>query len=315
MSKSVRNVVLLLAGLLYGCSLFQPAPEKPSPAEAKPAETVAPEMPKPPPPKIALALGGGAARGFAHIGVIKTLVAQGIVPEIVVGTSSGSLAGALYAGGYNGYELQKVAVTINQDSVGDWIFPDRGFIKGESLQNFVNNALNNRPIEKLDKTLAIVATDLRSGQAVVFRTGNTGIAVRASSSIPGVFQPVKINGREYVDGALVSPIPVREAKTLGADIVIAVDVASQPKTTKVNDTIDILLQTYNIMSQSLSAYELAEADVVIRPNVANIGLADFSQKNTAILEGEKAALAAIPAIREKMSQYETRWLQEAQGAH
>ena len=315
MSKSVRNVVLLLAGLLYGCSLFQPAPEKPSPAEAKPAETAAPEMPKPPPPKIALALGGGAARGFAHIGVIKTLVAQGIVPEIVVGTSSGSLAGALYAGGYNGYELQKVAVTINQDSVGDWIFPDRGFIKGESLQNFVNNALNNRPIEKLDKTLAIVATDLRSGQAVVFRTGNTGIAVRASSSIPGVFQPVKINGREYVDGALVSPIPVREAKTLGADIVIAVDVASQPKTTKVNDTIDILLQTYNIMSQSLSAYELAEADVVIRPNVANIGLADFSQKNTAILEGEKAALAAIPAIREKMSQYETRWLQEAQGAY
>ena len=314
MPQSVRHAALLVSCLLCGCSLFQPAPEKPAPAVTAPAETSVPEALKPPPPKIALALGGGAARGFAHIGVIKTLVAQGIVPEIVVGTSAGSLAGALYAGGYNGYDLQKIAMKISEDSVGDWIFPNRGFIKGESLQNFVNTALNNRPIEKLDKTFAVVATDLQSGQEVVFRTGNTGIAVRASSSIPGVFQPVSINGREYVDGALVSPIPVRAAKNLGADIVIAVDVASQPKSSKVEDTIDILLQTFCIMSQSMSGYELAEADVVIRPNVANIGLADFDQKHIAILEGERAALAAIPAIREKISEYETRWVQKAQEA-
>ena len=253
-------------------------------------------------------------RGFAHVGVIKTLEAQGIVADIVVGTSAGSLVGALYAGGYSGFELQKITMKLDESSVGDWIFPDRGFIKGESLQNFVNQALNNRSIEKLGKTLAVVATDLRSGQAVVFRTGNTGIAVRASSSVPGVFQPVTINGREYVDGGLVHPIPVRAAKSLGADIVIAVDVASKPKSTKVADTIDILLQTFNIMSESISAYELAEADVVIRPNVANIGPADFDQKHFAILEGEKAALAAIAAIREKISQYEARWLQKAQEA-
>ncbi|MGH8755576.1 MAG: patatin-like phospholipase family protein, partial [Burkholderiales bacterium] len=297
---------------LTGCSLLQPAPEKPTAVETKPAEAIAPETPKPPPPKIALALGGGATRGFAHVGVIKVLEAQGIVPDIVVGTSAGSLAGALYAGGYRGIELQKIAMKINGDTFGDWILPNRGFIKGESLQNFVNEALNNRPLEKLSKTFAVVATDLRSGQAVVFRTGNTGIAVRASSSIPGVFQPVNINGREYVDGALVSPIPVRAAKNLGADIVIAVDVASKPKSTKVEDTIDILLQTFNIMSESISAYELAEADVVIRPNVANIGPADFNQKHIAILEGEKAALDAIAAIREKISQYEARWLQKAE---
>jgi len=314
MPQSVRHAALLVSYLLCGCSLFQPAPEKPATAVTAPAETSIPEVAKPPPPKIALALGGGAARGFAHIGVIKTLVAQGIVPEIVVGTSAGSLAGALYAGGYNGYDLQKIAMKISEDSVGDWIFPNRGFIKGESLQNFVNTALNNRPIEKLDKTFAVVATDLQSGQEVVFRTGNTGIAVRASSSIPGVFQPVSINGREYVDGALVSPIPVRAAKNLGADIVIAVDVASQPKSSKVEDTIDILLQTFCIMSQSMSGYELAEADVVIRPNVANIGLRDFEQKHVAILEGERAALAAIPAIREKISEYETHWVQKAQEA-
>ena len=315
MFQSLKYAALLFASLLCSCSVLRPAPEKPAPVETAPAETAAPELPKPPPPKIALALGGGAARGFAHIGVINTLVEQGIVPDIVVGTSAGSLAGALYAGGYNGYDLQKIAMKITEDSVGDWTFPDRGFIKGESLQNFVNQALNNRPIEKLDKTLAVVATDLHSGEEVVFRTGNTGIAVRASSSVPGVFQPVTINGHEYVDGVLVSPIPVRAAKNLGADIVIAVDISGQPKSAKVEGTIDILLQTFCIMSRSMSAYELAQADVVIRPDVANIGLAGFDQKGVAILEGERAAVAAIPAIRKKIAEYDTHWMEKTQAAH
>jgi NTE family protein len=296
-----RNSALLFLCLLCGCSLL-PAPEKPIPPE-----TVAPETPKPaPPPKIALALGGGAVRGFAHVGVIKTLEAQGIVADIVVGTSAGSFVGALYAGGYSGFELQKIAMKLDESSVGDWIFPDRGFIKGESLQNFVNSALQNRPIEKLNKTFAVVATELRTGEPIVFRTGNTGIAVRASSSIPGVFQPVNINGREYVDGGLVSPVPVKVAKSLGADIVIAVDVASKPTSTNVQDTIGILLQAYNIMSESISAYELVGADVVIRPNLEKVGAADFANKYVAILEGERAALAAIPAIREKILQAQTR---------
>ena len=312
MRQFIKNTAVLFLLFLSGCSLLQPAPPA---QETKPAEVAPPEpkpVLKPPPPKIALALGGGAARGFAHVGVIKILEASGISADIVVGTSAGSLVGALYAGGYSGFELQKIALKFDETSVGDWIFPDRGFIKGESLQNFVNKALNNRPLEKLNKTFAVIATDLRSGAAVVFRTGNTGIAVRASSSVPGVFQPVNISGKEYVDGGLVHPIPVRVAKSLGADIVIAVDVASKPKSTKVADMIDILLQTFNIMSESISAYELAEADVVIRPNVANIGPADFDQKHFAILEGEKAAQAAIAAIREKISQYEARWLEKAE---
>jgi NTE family protein len=292
-----RGSTLLFLCFLCGCSLL-PAPEKPIPAE-----TVAPETLKPaPPPKIALALGGGAVRGFAHVGVIKILEAQGIVADIVVGTSAGSLVGALYAGGYSGFELQKIAMQLDESSVGDWIFPDRGFIKGELLQNFINSALKNRPIEKLNKTFAVVATDLRSGAPIVFRTGDTGIAVRASSSIPGVFQPVTINGREYVDGGLVSPVPVKVAKSLGADIVIAVDIGSKPKFANVEGTLGILLQTFNIMSESISAYELAQAEVVIRPNMESIGSADFNNRNLAILEGEKAALAAIPAIREKILQ-------------
>ena len=255
-----------------------------------------------PSPKVALVLGGGAVRGFAHIGVIKTLEAHGIVPDMVVGTSAGSVVGALYAGGYTGFELQKIAFQLEQDSVGDWVLPDRGFIKGEMLQNFINKALQNRPIERLNKPFAAVTTELQTGEMTVFRRGNTGMAVRASSSIPGVFQPVKIEGREYVDGGLVSPVPVRAARSMGADIVIAVDISGKPKNVRLNDTIDIFLQAFNIMGQTIGRYELAEADVVIRPQTGTIGATEFDQKHLAIMEGEKAALAALSLIRSKLQQ-------------
>jgi NTE family protein len=247
-------------------------------------------------------LGGGAVRGFAHIGVIKTLEAHGIVPDMVVGTSAGSVVGALYAGGHTGFELQKIAFQMEQESVGDWVLPDRGFIKGEMLQNFINKALQNRPVERMNKTFAAVTTDLQTGEVAVFRRGNTGMAVRASSSIPGVFQPVKIDGREYVDGGLVSPVPVRAARGMGADIVIAVDISGKPKNVRLNDTIDIFLQAFSIMGQTIGRFELAEADVVIRPQTGTIGAAEFDQKHLAIMEGEKAALAALPLIRSKLQQ-------------
>src|SRR2546426_6456727 len=136
-------------------------------------------------PKIALALGGGAARGFAHVGVIKALEAQGIVPDIIVGTSAGSVVAALYAGGANGFELQKLALSMEDGSVSDWVLPDRGFIRGEALQNFVNKALVNRPMNALPRKLAVVATQLQTGEMTVLRSGDVGLAVRASSSIPG----------------------------------------------------------------------------------------------------------------------------------
>jgi NTE family protein len=284
------SVVLPLLLALAGCA-GQEAKEPPAP---KPQPVAART------PKIALALGGGAARGFAHVGVIKALESHGIVPDIVVGTSAGSVVGALYAGGYSGFELQKIALQLDQDSVGDLVFPDRGFVKGDLLQNLVNKALKNRPIERLNKTFAAVATDLQTGEMTVFRRGNTGAAVRASSSVPGVFQPVSIGGREYVDGGLVSPVPVKAARSLGADIVIAVDVSSNPKYAKIKDSLDVLLQTFSIMGQSLSRYELTEADVVIRPDIGGIGPAEFEQKHLAVLEGEKAALAALPLIRAKL---------------
>lgn len=290
-----------LATLLLALAACATPPEV---KEAPPAPP--PKAAFKPTPKIALALGGGAVRGFAHIGVIKTLEAHGIVPDMVVGTSAGSVVGALYAAGYGGYDLQKVAFLLEQDSVGDFALPDRGFVKGEQLQNFINRYVQQRPLEKLNKPFAAVATDLQSGEMMVFRNGNSGMAVRASSSVPGVFQPVKIGGREYVDGGLVSPVPVKAARAMGADIVIAVDISSKPKHAKVKDTLDILLQTFNIMGQGLGRYEMLEADVVIQPGLGAIGSAEFEQKHLAIMEGEKAALAALPLIREKLRKWSAK---------
>lgn len=289
MFDRLHRIALVLLLLLAGCAV-QP--------EVKVQPVAAPK-----PPKIALALGGGAVRGFAHIGVIKVLEAQGIVPDMVVGTSAGSVVGALYAGGYNGFELQKIAFQLEESSVGDWVMPNRGFIKGEQLQNFINKAVHNKPIEKLGKPFAAVATDLQSGEQMVFGRGNTGMAVRASSSVPGLFQPVGINGREYVDGGLVSPVPVKAARAMGADLVIAVDISNKPKYLKVNDFVDVLLQTFSIMGQTISTYEMAEADIAIRPNLAAVGASDFEKKHLAILEGEKAAQAALPLIRRKIQEF------------
>jgi len=248
-------------------------------------------------PKIALALGGGAARGFAHVGVIKALEAQGIVPDIIVGTSAGSVVAALYAGGANGFELQKLALSMEDGSVSDWVLPDRGFIRGEALQNFVNKALANRPMNALPRKLAVVATELQTGEMTVLRSGDVGLAVRASSSVPGVFQPVRIGGREFVDGGLVSPVPAKVARDMGADLVIAVDISSKPKNAKVSSMIDVLLQTFTIMSTTVAQYQLGQADVVIRPDVGSIGGTDFQSKHLAILEGEKAAAEKMEQIR------------------
>ena len=287
---------LLLSGLslplLAGCLGLETKPESPP----KPARL---------PPKIGLVLGGGAARGFIHIGVIKVLEAQGIVPNFVVGTSAGAIVGALYAGGLNGFELQKVALDVEENQFSDWSLPDRGVLKGEALQNFVNKAVGNRPLEKLPRTLAVVATDLASGEAVAFRTGNTGMAVRASAAVPGVFQPTRINGRDYVDGGLVSPVPVRTARDMGADFIIAVDISARPRDGRTHSSVDMLLQTFAIMGQTLGRYETATADIVIRPQISDLAATDFNSRHKAVLEGEKAATAMLVELKAKLERRRT----------
>ena len=288
-----RLSLFLIAALLSACAAPPPAPPIPTP------------VPKPP-LKIALVLGGGAARGFAHIGVIKSLEAQGIVPDMVVGTSAGSVVGALYASGMNGFELQNLALQMEEEMVADWTLPNRGVLKGEALQDFINQRVKNLTIQKMPKPLGVVATDLQSGELVLFRRGDTGIAVRASSAVPGMFQPVEISGRDYVDGGLTSPVPAQSARSMGADFVIAVDISNVSRREKLTGTLDVLLQTFSIMGHAISRHELEDADVVIRPQTATVSSTDFEGRHLAILEGEKAAAAIMPELKARLARARAR---------
>jgi NTE family protein len=250
------------------------------------------------PAKIALVLGAGASRGFAHIGVLKVLESNKIPVHMIVGTSAGSFVGSLYAYGYNAFDLQRLSFAIERDDIIDLTIPDNGFIKGEKLEGYINQMLGNRPMEKLKIPFYAVVTDIQSGREVVFGSGNTGTAVRASCSIPGIFRPVNISGRMYVDGGVVSPVAVEAARRLGADVVIAVNVSGDVEASAPEGTIETLLQSVSIMYSKLSAIQLSKADVVIKPRVGYIGSADFSKRHEATLEGEKAALEALPKIKE-----------------
>ena len=251
--------------------------------------------------KIGLALGGGAAKGFAHIGVIKMLEASGIHPDVVAGTSAGSVVGALYASGMDPFQLQEQAFALDEAKIRDVRLFSGGLVRGRKLQDYVNRLVGQRPIERLKLPFAAVATQLETGQRTVFVRGNTGEAVRASSSIPGVFEPVEIRGRHYIDGGVVSPVPVDAARQLGADFVIAVDISARPNGSNPQGMVNIVGQSISIMGQQLGAQEMARADVVIRPHLGDIGPTDFEQRDQAILEGEKATLAAMPLIRARLA--------------
>jgi NTE family protein len=288
---SFRRLLPLLATLLLSACFHASKPAPPPPVVA----------PAPVKLKIGLALGGGAAKGFAHIGVIKMLEASGIRPDVVAGTSAGSVVGALYASGMDAFALQQTAFGLDEAKIRDVRLFSGGLVQGQALQDYVNQLVHKQPIEQLKMPFAAVATELESGTRTVFVRGNTGRAVRASSSIPGVFEPVEIHGKHYVDGGVVSPIPVDAARRLGADFVIAVDISAAPDGSNPQGMMNIVGQSIDIMGRQLAAQESARADVVIRPDLRGIGPTAFEQKNQAILEGEKATLAAMPAIRAKLA--------------
>ena len=295
---------LLASGLLASLAACQTAPVSPPPVVQAPVVPVLPPAAAPQPkrpPRLGLALGGGAARGFAHIGVIQVLEEAGIKPDLVVGTSAGSLVAALYANGKTSAELANLALTMDEGSITDWAFPSRGLIRGEALARFVRDQTGNKLIEQMMMPLGIVATDLDSGIGMLFQRGDTGTAVRASSSVPAVFQPVKIGDREYVDGGLVSPVPVRYARQMGAEMVIAVDISSPPDGAATDGTMKLLLQTFAIMGKSINRFELREADVVVRPPLIGVSSADFTSRVRAIRSGRETALALLPDIKAKLA--------------
>jgi len=295
--------VAALGGLgLAGCASAPPPAPSPAPVAVAPPP-VAPPPPAPAPrrPRIGLALGGGAARGFAHIGVIQALEENGLMPDLVVGTSAGSLVAALFASGKTGRELAAIADAMDETAFADWSYPGRGLIRGEALAKFVRDQTNRRDIEQMKMPLGIAATDLDSGEGVLFRRGDTGTAVRASSAVPAVFQPVKIGAREYVDGGLSAPIPVHHARQMGAELVIAVDISAVPEGNSTGDAARMLLQTFAIMGKSLKAYELRDADVVLQPKLSGVSGADFTTRRQSIKAGRDVTIAHLAELRDRIA--------------
>ena len=293
--RGVGMLALVVAAswILSGCAVSPVVPG----IEPPPVVVIQPVAKQP--PRIGLALGGGAARGFAHVGVIQVLEEAGIKVDLVAGTSAGSLVAAIYASGKNGVQLQQVSEAMEEAMLTDWTLPlfNRGMLRGEAMARYVNTQVAGRLIEAMPLPLGIVATDLNSGEAILFRRGDTGSAVRASSAVPSVFQPVKIAGHEYVDGGLVSPVPVRSARQMGAELVIAVDISSAPEGNPAGDTLQVLLQTFAIMGKSINTFELRDADVVVRPSLTGIGSADFGSRRRSIEAGRQAMLARLPQLK------------------
>jgi len=252
---------------------------------------------------IGLALGGGAAKGFAHVGVIRALEENGIKAQIVTGTSAGSLVGSLYAYGYTPDQLQQISYQLDELNLADFTFSSNGVIKGNRLQQFVNGQVKNTPLQKLSRKFTAVATDLDSGQSIGFNTGDTGIAVRASCSIPNVFMPVAMNGHRYVDGGLSAPVPVSYARKAGANFVIAVDITAKPKQGS-NGFLANFDQTINILSIKLLHEQLKQADIVISPDISQLSSFGFDKKQQAIDLGYKATMAQMPLIKQKISAWQ-----------
>lgn len=228
-------------------------------------------------PVVGLVLGAGGSRGFAHVGVLKAFEEAGIEVDVIVGVSSGAVVAALHAGGFGAAELEANALAIEDNDLLDFTLFGPGVIEGGRLQAYINDMLRNRPIEALQKPFAVVAAERQTSRMTVFNRGNTGLAVRASASVPKLFWPVVIRGTEYVDGGVASRVPASIARDMGADIVIAVDVSWR------------------------GSADAQQADVVIRPQTIRTRIVDFSQKVANLAAGEEAAREVVPQVRELLA--------------
>jgi NTE family protein len=280
--------------LLTACQTVTPVTVPPPPV------VQVPQGP-PPKPRIALVLGGGAARGFAHVGVIRTLEQEKIPIDLIVGTSVGSLIGAIYASDASSFDLEWTAFQLQKDDLFDFgvlnAVTGMGFAKGDKLEAWVKSHVKTANIENLRIPFAAVATDLNWGTRVVLDHGSVARAIRASAAIPGVFQPVQYQGKILVDGGVVDNIPISVAKARGADIVIAVDISANIGNTNIHNLVDVTLQATNIMFALNVEHAKKAADVLITPaGIGDVGMLDFTQKKRCMQAGIEATEQAMPAI-------------------
>lgn len=246
---------------------------------------------------VALVLGGGGCRGYGHIGVIRALERNGIKPDLVVGSSVGSLVGALYAAGLGSSRLEGYGKGLGPNMLRGWVFPKLGLFGGKRISRFVSERTGRRPIEALPIPFAAIATDLRSGKSVAISRGDLGRAVQASSSLPGLVEPTKLDGQLLVDGNLSAPVPVDAARFLGARRVIAVDISFPPTEAELEDPFDALYQGFSILTNRLATLELARADVQVRPRIPDHNEMGPATVKALIAAGEQATIDAMPKIR------------------
>ncbi len=278
-----------------------------------PAVTAATPLPK---PKVALVLGGGAARGFAHVGVIRALEQEKIPVDMVIGTSVGSLIGAIYASDMNSFDLEWTAFTLEKDNLFDYgllsAFTGMGVVKGDKLEDFVKAKIPAANIENLKLPFAAVATDLNRGTRVVLDSGSVAKAVHASSAIPGVFEPVAYQGKLLVDGGVMENIPISVARAKGADIVIAVDISENVTNFNITNIVDVTIQAVNIMFDENVKSKKKDADVLISPAVGDVAMLDFTQKKRCMQAGIAATEKAMPEIRQKIEAWGRKKLEQKQ---
>ena len=255
-------------------------------------------------PKVGLALGGGGARGFAELGVLRVLEQEKIPIDIIVGTSVGSLIAALYADTGDVLQLEFEALMIKEEDIFDrdlMSFWSGGFVKGERIEKFLETRLKHKTIETLKVPFAAVATDLRTGKTVVLDRGSVSRAVHASAAIPGVFVPVVLDDRTLVDGGVTDPIPADVARKKGAEVVIAVAIPAEVPSEAPSNPIQVALHAVTVMSEEIGRCGALAADVVITPDVGNVPYDDFNQKKRLIEAGANATREALPKIREAIA--------------
>ena len=255
------------------------------------------QSPTEPALRTALVLGGGGCRGYGHVGVLRVLEANSLRPDLIVGSSVGSLVGALYAAGRSSRDLEKFGRQLSQNSLRAWVFPRLGMFGGSRIARFVREHSRVRSIESLPIRFAAVATDLQTGKLVVLHRGDLGRAVQASSSAPGLLEPVRIMDKLLVEGNLAAPVPVDAARTLGARRVVAVDVTFPPEQADLGDPFDALYQGFSILTRKLALEERGRADLLIEPRLPRHH--EMSQQTVSALvnAGERAALEALPQLR------------------
>lgn len=248
-------------------------------------------------PKIGLALGSGGAKGFAHVGVIKVLKEAGIPIDMIAGSSMGALVAVFYAAGSDVDRLYQIAKLFKRKYYLDFTVPKMGFISGKRVKDMIRALTYNRRLEELDIPTAVVATDILTGEKVVMTEGPIAEAVRGSISIPGIFVPEKMGDRLLVDGGVIDRIPVSVVKSLGADLVIAVDVSSNKVQGDVTTIYDVIMQSIEIMQHELVHHRQIASDLMMHPAVDRFNSRAFTDLEEIIAVGEEEARKHIDAIR------------------